>query len=1132
MPIFSACATYRNEFSESDRTRGDSYFRQGRVSAFNFSDGKATAEVLGASNRKYVVEVELEESLSDLYDYSCSCPQYGNTGCCKHLWAVLRRLDSDLAKAAIGSHAGVNIDKAKSRAVPPTNTVDDVRAKLWNNRSNHDRTMTAVDFIRLPYPGAPPRWKVFFDSINQQIRGVHTGQLIAKAQQCAKTPWFLLNLSVQTGAWPVLKVYLRDKSETDELWYRSPEATHRTLDQNIGKLSPVDAKIIEGLLRVNPDNAYDNFDHRRPWQRLVRNQSSSICSFAVGVDIVSDRASLLLRDIVETGRMFWRVDPTVQPEPMKIETFVAEPFQPQVVFSDIVDDQFSMDLRMQASGAFHPLRDITWAWRSGVVLLVGSLGEVDPLHLPWLAHFMNSGVQQIPSDQRDGLIHSLLKVTEAPPLVWPESWNLVEVTGVPQPVLKLKWPAQLPRNSTGFLLNATVMFRYGEHDLAPDNLTSRLFDADNSRLLTRDRQQEQTQLTQLIETKSLVHDGAGGQAVEFSALSSLTESLSSIGWLVEAEGRPLVAPGHFSLEVTSDMDWFDLSGGVTYADQIVPLPALLQAVRRKENFIRLDDGSHGMLPTEWVERFGKFLELANEEGDTLQFGRAQALILDALLAEQEQTDSIKVDATFKNIRKQLAAFDGIKPGKQPRAFRGELREYQRDGLGWFGFLQAFGFGGCLADDMGLGKTIQILALLEQRRARRLKHDEVRKPSLVVVPKSLVFNWIEEAAKFAPQLKVVDYTGNDRQARVHELATADVILTTYGTLRKDTDQMLALDFDYAILDEAQAIKNPKTDAAKSCYLLKADHRLTMTGTPIENHLGDLWSQFRFLNPGLLGHSQAFAAFSRVDCQAETLEQLSKAIRPFILRRTKQEVLKDLPDKTEQTLFCEMTPKQKRQYNELREHYRVKLGETIQELGMHRSKIHVLEALLRLRQAACDGRLVNPKLGARGAKMDLLLEQLEEVMGEGHKVLVFSQFTSLLALLEKDLKTRKMRYEYLDGKTNDRKSPVHRFQHDANCQLFLISLKAGGHGLNLTAADYVYILDPWWNPAVEAQAIDRAHRMGQTKNVFAYRMITKGTVEEKILELQKTKRELADSIISGNSSLIRTLTADDLQLLLGS
>jgi SNF2 family DNA or RNA helicase len=316
-------------------------------------------------------------------------------------------------------------------------------------------------------------------------------------------------------------------------------------------------------------------------------------------------------------------------------------------------------------------------------------------------------------------------------------------------------------------------------------------------------------------------------------------------------------------------------------------------------------------------------------------------------------------------------------------------------------------------------------------------------------------------------------------------------------------------------------------------LQADHRLALTGTPVENHLGDLWSLFEFLNPGMLGRSSVFqqitkAGESQDDAQ---LNLLATAIRPVMLRRTKSQVLRDLPDKTEQTLFCDLPPAQRQLYDELRDYYRTQLSERVQAVGLKRSKIQILEALLRLRQAACHPGLIDSeRTGDPSAKLDALLEQLEEVIAEGHKALVFSQFTSLLAIVRKQLDARGRVYAYLDGRTRKRQERVERFQQDASCPLFLISLKAGGHGLNLTAAEYVFILDPWWNPAVEAQAIDRAHRIGQTRPVFAYRLISRNTVEDKIVALQQSKRELADSIVAADANLMRRLTAADLELLI--
>jgi SNF2 family DNA or RNA helicase len=521
------------------------------------------------------------------------------------------------------------------------------------------------------------------------------------------------------------------------------------------------------------------------------------------------------------------------------------------------------------------------------------------------------------------------------------------------------------------------------------------------------------------------------------------------------------------------------------------------------------------------------------------------------------------------VRTEWQNFKGITPINEPPGFAGKLRKYQREGLGWFGFLRRFKFGGCLADDMGLGKTVQVLALLESRRVgeqanlgpgtagvpacprddtpsqdqsvtanllARPSDDSPSPfaPSLVVAPRSLIFNWQQEALRFTPNLRLLIHTGAERTKATAHFENYDLILTTYGTLRRDAIHFQDFEFDYVILDEAQAIKNAKTESAKAARLLKGKHRLALSGTPVENHLGELWSLFEFLNPGMLGNASVFQR-STSDVRTideETRKLLSRALRPFLLRRTKQQVAKELPEKLEQTIYCEMDKTQRRQYDELRDYYRATLLKQIETVGIKRAKFHILEALLRLRQAACHPALINASVinGESSAKLDVLLPQLGEVTEEGHKALVFSQFTSFLSVVRQRLETEGIAYEYLDGQTRDRQKPVERFQNDPNCKLFLISLRAGGQGLNLTAAEYVFLLDPWWNPAVEAQAIDRAHRIGQSRRVFAYRLITRDTVEEKVLALQATKRELADAIINQDNSLLRSITGDDLMLLL--
>jgi SNF2 family DNA or RNA helicase len=611
-------------------------------------------------------------------------------------------------------------------------------------------------------------------------------------------------------------------------------------------------------------------------------------------------------------------------------------------------------------------------------------------------------------------------------------------------------------------------------------------------------------------------------------LPKAVRALVHESWRVEAEGKLYRTASAMRIEVNSGVDWFEVEGGARFGDATVSLPKLLRALKHGEQTVRLDDGTFGILPEEWIEKYGLLAGLGNAQGNHLRFTRQQVGLLDALLAAEPE---VKVDAIFEQARQELQSFAGIRPADAPEDFSGRLRDYQRDGLGWLGFLQRFGFGGCLADDMGLGKTIQVLALLESRRALRARDGtNLPGPSLVIVPRSLVFHWKNEALQFAPKLRLLDHTGPARLKPGNHFDEYDLVITTYGTLRRDALEFKDRRFDYCVLDEAQAIKNAGSLSAKAVRLLRADHRLAMSGTPVENHLGELWSLFEFLNPGMLGSATVFGRAGR-DPDADTRKLLARSLRPFVLRRTKAQVARELPAKTEQTIFCDLEAREKKLYDELRDYYRARLLHNGGDEASSRLKSQALEALLRLRQAACHPGLIDKKrLAEPSAKIDTLLAQLDQVLEEDHKVLVFSQFTSLLAILRDRLDKAGIPYAYLDGRTRDREARVEQFQTDPSVKLFLISLKAGGLGLNLHAAEYVYLLDPWWNPAVEAQAIDRAHRIGQTRQVFAYRLIARDTVEEKVLALQQTKRDLADAIITADNSLIHNLSREDLELLL--
>jgi SNF2 family DNA or RNA helicase len=683
-------------------------------------------------------------------------------------------------------------------------------------------------------------------------------------------------------------------------------------------------------------------------------------------------------------------------------------------------------------------------------------------------------------------------------------------------------------------LAGRIWFDYSGILIAADDPAGGAADADRKLLVRRDRAAEREALAALPRhgftppRGATLDDEPGGHHVEVARnrLDGSVSQLAATGWTVEVAGRRYRPAGSVAWNVTSGIDWFELTADIDFGGVTADFPALLEALAAGQRAIPLADGSVGILPESFAAQFAPFAALAQSQDGKLRYGRIQMALLDALLAGQPRA---RVDEAFERLREQLAAGERPEAENEPPGFQGTLRHYQREGLGWLMFLEGLGLGGCLADDMGLGKTIQVLALLLRRKALVTAAGLPHRPSLVVVPKSLVFNWMEEALKFAPALRVVNHTGNARTETADDLGEQDIVITTYGTLRRDIIRHRETEFDYVVLDEAQSIKNAASQAAKACRLLKARHRLALTGTPVENHIGELWSIFEFLNPGQLGSAPRLRRFL-ADGRGSA-DVVARAVRPYLLRRTKAEVLSDLPEKTEQTLFVELGEEQRRAYDELRHHFRAELSGRIGRLGIGRSRIAVLEALLRLRQTACHPGLVDPaRIDDPSAKLDTLLEQLDEVIAEGHKVLVFSQFTSFLAILRRKLDARSLPYEYLDGRTTDRQARVAHFQEDPDCRLFLVSLKAGGQGLNLTAADYIYILDPWWNPAVEAQAVDRAHRIGQTRRVFAYRLIARDTVEEKILALQDKKRELAESIVRADAGVIANLTPEDVELLL--
>ncbi|MGN6493602.1 MAG: DEAD/DEAH box helicase [Agriterribacter sp.] len=582
------------------------------------------------------------------------------------------------------------------------------------------------------------------------------------------------------------------------------------------------------------------------------------------------------------------------------------------------------------------------------------------------------------------------------------------------------------------------------------------------------------------------------------------------------------------IHISSGMDWFDAKVSVVFGEQHVSVAEIKRALTNKQQFVQLNDGTLGILPENWLKKYSLLFRVGEGKSNSLRLSKYHLSVIDELHQEKDEAEvMIELEEKYNRLR----SFNRINEIDPPERLAHILRPYQVAGYHWLNYLSEVGWGGILADDMGLGKTIQALSFLQFYR----DHHDVLK-AIVVCPTTLMFNWENEIKKFTPDLTYYIHHGPDRARDKETFAPYNIIITTYGTLRSDIKLLTEIQFDYVVLDESQAIKNPQSKVTKAASLLLAKNRLCLSGTPLQNNTFDIYAQMNFLNPGMLGSVEYFRNefATPIDKfgEQDRKEHLKKLLYPFILRRTKEQVAKDLPEKTETILFCEMQSEQREIYDAYRNDYRNKIMGVISEQGIEKSQLTILQGLMKLRQICDSPAIMNEpeKYPNHSVKLEEIGRELTENISD-HKALIFSQFLGMLALIKEKLKELEVPFEYFDGSTTavDREKAITRFQNDDTCRVFLISLKAGGVGLNLTAADYVYIVDPWWNPAVEQQAIDRTHRIGQTKNIFAYRMICKDTIEDKILQLQERKRSLAKDLIADDSTFVKSLTREDVEYL---
>ncbi|MBK7891791.1 MAG: DEAD/DEAH box helicase [Bdellovibrionales bacterium] len=1097
----------RGAFASVIRSRGQDYFESGRVSPIRTPPGRPTAAGLGkvafaavvkGSESNYQVQVELDASAREMY-VECECPYFNGGAFCKHIWAVLLKADREfISDIALPLGADLSVLHKWDHA-------DETAKHLPRNYSPTQEWR--MHLMRLKFAYSPQR------------------SLRSSARKASAAPYYVLQVGDRKFGGGV-GIEFREMTEGKSKLKRA----HYSAEDALAMSDPLDREMLSMLLLLAESNSRGY-------------PSRAIDGCRIDTD---ERAGAILWRLLETRRLiafpeFETAEPVVLTKDPD-ETPWGLRFRIKA-HSDQNFELQSLLVRHLVSGQRQELslHEPWFILESGVIASrAGVLSRLEQTSdFSWIGMSRDRDFPMVPKADLPDFLNELRQTPSCPRLEFDDACGWRHETPVPIPTLALNAPEAASVRRIPF----QVYFEYPSERVLPgaSRAAGDLFLSLNASACVvelRNSQFEEAAIRGLIELSGVSVDARGAGAVARESFSDVVSDVLQRGWQVEASGKPFSLASDFNISLTSGVDWFDLNGDIQFANEAVGLPAILAAKESGSLVLKLKNGGYGLLPEAWLQKYAPMLRLGKRSAAGISFGRAQGALLAAWMggAGDGGSHEIKVDKSFTQLKKSLETLTVLKPLTPSKgALRGTLRSYQKRGLSWLTALSDLKMGGVLADDMGLGKTIQVLSLLSTRSLSA--SESKRRPSLVIVPKSLVFNWQDEAARFTPKLRTAVYAGSGRSAVLNKVSDYDLIFVTYSILRLDIDRFAKQTFDYVIVDEAQAIKNRSSLVHRACCQIKAEHRLALTGTPVENSVEDLLSLFHFVSPGLISSSlrdRLVRAGSLDSIDREVLNGMGRALQPFILRRKKSDVLKDLPQKSESIIHCELSGEEMRRYKELRDFYRRSLAGKIEQEGLAKSKIVVLEALLRLRQAACHPGLIDHRMTAQSSsKIDVLLEHLTSIRAEGHRTLVFSQFTSLLDIAGRALTEKGISFERLDGTTNlkERKIRVERFQKPTSeTSVFLISLKAGGVGLNLTAADYVFLLDPWWNPAAESQAIDRAHRIGQTKKVMAYRLIAKGTVEEKIVELQKTKRDIADAIVGADSGLLKNLSLKDIQMLL--
>ncbi|HHL45586.1 MAG TPA: DEAD/DEAH box helicase [Gammaproteobacteria bacterium] len=1064
--------------SSSYYTRGKRYFEQGRVVTLQVeeeddSSAVLSATVQGRGRNIYQQRIQIKWLDHDYVDIHgiCSCPVHFN---CKHMVAAVLAYQRDFFSAP--ARSGV----AGSDCLAWL----DEFARASDEQRQEQPGQQFLLYILQP-SARPGRLKVEFQ-VSRRLKkgGFGKGRTVR------------LNNIVDS--------------------YYPPGKYLQPVDLEIGK-----------LLDISSENS---------WYETV---------------IEGDAGFVALSKMIQTGRCHWRhIDaPPVQAgEERSLELGWRR------------DERDNATLEVKVAGGGEPLLTTPPLYlEEGESATIGPLTGV-PYSRPQLAKLLQQPT--IPAERVAEFSARLLQKLPATPLPPPRQMEMIEVAGQPpRPALLLSGEMS-DEGHRYHLLRLRFLYQGHETRALPLTEVQNIVAGDKLVRVWRDAPAEGAAIRRLQELGFEARESREGDDLLFLSmaerslmdaaarwhrfLTTTIPQLQAEGWQVETDDSfqmQFHQNSEWEVEVDDDHDWFDLRFDVEIGGRRQPLlPLIAQVLDSYEPdqlpetlTLPVAESEYLAVPSAQIR---PVLDILYElyDRDTLDGNGALRLSrFDAgRLAELEQNSATDLHwrggSALRKLGRKLNGFQGIRSLKPPRGLRATLREYQQQGLNWLQFLREYGFGGILADDMGLGKTVQTLAhlLLEKQRGR------MDKPCLIIAPTSLMSNWRREAEQFTPRLKVLILQGPERHQRFDEMDRYDLLLSTYPLLARDEERLLARDYHYLVLDEAQTIKNPRAKAAQVVRRIQARHRLCLTGTPMENHLGELWALFDFLMPGFLGDARQFKQLFRTPIEKQGDEErrvrLARRVAPFMLRRTKAEVVRELPEKSEIIRTVSLESRQAALYESIRIAMEKKVRSAIAAKGLARSHITILDALLKLRQTCCDPGLLSLKQARNvkeSAKLELLMQMLPEMVEEGRRILLFSQFTKMLGIIEKSLDGAGIRYSKLTGQTRKRDEAIERFRSGA-AEVFLISLKAGGVGLNLTEADTVIHYDPWWNPAAENQATDRAYRIGQDKAVFVYKLITENTVEEKILAMQAKKQALADGVYSpGEQKEQVKLTADDLR-----